>query len=292
MDKDIKLIVLTGISGAGKSTALNAVEDLGYYCMDNIPPKLLSTFVNLYVETGKRASKIAVVLDIRTREFFDDIFEELKRIKDLGIQYKLIFLDASDASVIKRYKELRRPHPLAPDGNILEGLEEEREKLQGLKEISDFIIDTTRLTNHKLRAEINDILEKEMTSKMQISIVSFGFKNGILLDADFVFDARFLDNPYYVDELKNKTGQEKEVRDYVFKSENAIKFVNKIEELINFVVPIYIKEGKLLLTIGIGCTGGKHRSVAISEELERRLENNNLRIVVDHRDLNRWRYER
>lgn len=292
MDKDIKLIVLTGISGAGKSTALNAVEDLGYYCMDNIPPKLLSTFVNLYVETGKRASKIAVVLDIRTREFFDDIFEELKRIKDLGIQYKLIFLDASDASVIKRYKELRRPHPLAPDGNILEGLEEEREKLQGLKEISDFIIDTTRLTNHKLRAEINDILEKEMTSKMQISIVSFGFKNGILLDADFVFDARFLDNPYYVEELKNKTGQEKEVRDYVFKSENAIKFVNKIEELINFVVPIYIKEGKLLLTIGIGCTGGKHRSVAISEELERRLENNNLRIVVDHRDLNRWRYER
>lgn len=282
-----ELLIITGISGAGKSTALNAVEDMGYYCMDNIPPQLLSTFVELYFETGKRASKIAVVLDIRTREFLEGIFVELKRLEKLGINLRIIFLDADDQTVIKRYKELRRPHPLAPDGNLLEGLNIEREQLLHLKNSSDYIIDTTRLNTHKLRREIIGILEQESTSKMQISIVSFGFKNGILLDGDFIFDARFLQNPYYVEQLRPKTGQDKEVFDYVFDQENTKEYVSQIENLIKFVVPKYIEEGKLQITVGIGCTGGKHRSVAIAEELERRLESENLRIVVDHRDINR-----
>ena len=287
MNNQKELLVLTGISGAGKSTALNAVEDMGYYCMDNIPPQLLSTFVELYFETGKRASKIAVVLDIRTREFLNGIFNELTRVEKLGMNYKLIFLDASDETIIKRYKEFRRPHPLAPDGNILEGLREEREKLEDIKDKSDYIVDTTRLNTHQLKAEIIGILEKESSSKIQISIVSFGFKNGILLDADFIFDARFLDNPYYVEDLKRKTGQDKEVLDYVFNQEYALGYIDKIEDMIKYIVPKYIKEKKLQLTIGIGCTGGKHRSVAISEELEKRLEGEDLRIIVDHRDIKR-----
>lgn len=288
MNNQKELLVLTGISGAGKSTALNAVEDMGYYCMDNIPPQLLSTFVELYFETGKRASKIAVVLDIRAREFLNGIFNELTRVEKLGMNYKLIFLDASDETIIKRYKEFRRPHPLAPDGNILEGLREEREKLEDIKDKSDYIVDTTRLNTHQLKAEIIGILEKESSSKIQISIVSFGFKNGILLDADFIFDARFLDNPYYVEDLKQKTGQDKEVLDYVFNQEYALGYIDKIEDMIKYIVPKYIKEKKLQLTIGIGCTGGKHRSVAISEELEKRLEGEDLRIIVDHRDIKRW----
>lgn len=287
MNKEIDLIIITGISGAGKSTALNALEDLGYYSMDNIPPQLLSTFVELYVETGKRASKVAAVLDIRTREFFDQIVTELQRIKDLGINYKIIFLDASDDTIISRYKGLRRPHPLAPDGNIVEGLKEERKVLDVLKIKSDYVIDTTRMNTHRLRASIQGIIEKETSSKIQISIVSFGFKNGILLDGDFIFDMRFLDNPYYVEELRDLTGLDKEIQDYVFNDPSTVEYLDKIEDIIKYVVPRYIKEGKLQLIIGIGCTGGKHRSVVSAEELSKRLEAEDLRILVDHRDINR-----
>ncbi|MDO5028280.1 MAG: RNase adapter RapZ [Bacillota bacterium] len=286
MKKDIELIVISGISGAGKTTALRAVEDLGYYCMDNIPPQLLSTFVQLYVQNKKGPSKIAVVLDIRTREFFQGISLELERIKTFAVDYKLIFLDASDQTVVKRYQEMRRPHPLAADGNILEGLREERDKLQAIKNLADYIIDTSRMNNYKLRAEINNILEQG-DSKMQVSIVSFGFKNGILLDADYVFDVRFIPNPYYIENLKKQSGKDQEVKDYVFSFEDAKNYIDKIQDLINFIVPRYIKEGRLQLTVGIGCTGGRHRSVAISEELGARLGGENIKIAVDHRDLDR-----
>lgn len=287
MNDGMELIVITGISGAGKSTALNCVEDMGYYSMDNIPPQLLSKFVELYLETGKKSSKVAVVLDIRTREFFDEIITEFNRIEELGIKYKIMFLDASDEIIIKRYKEFRRPHPLAPEGNIIEGLREEREILEFLKRKSTYVIDTSRLTIHKLRAEILEILGKEGSSKIQVSIVSFGFKNGILLDADFVFDARFLKNPYYIIELRHQTGYDKDVIDYILANPLAVEYIDHIESLINFVVPEYIKEGKLMLTIGVGCTGGKHRSVCITNELEKRLESKDLRIVTDHRDIDR-----
>lgn len=286
MNKNIELIVISGISGAGKTTALRAVEDLGYYCMDNIPPQLLSTFVQLYVQTKSAPSKVAVVLDIRTREFFQDISLELEKIKTLGVDYKLIFLDAADATVVNRYQEMRRPHPLAADGNILDGLKEERKKLQPIKKLADYIIDTSRMNNYKLRAEINNILELG-SSQMQVSIVSFGFKNGILLDADYVFDVRFIPNPYYIKDLKEKTGKDLAVKDYVFSFEDSKAFMDKVEDLIKFIVPRYIKEGRLQLTVGIGCTGGRHRSVALSEELKNRLKAEDIKIVVDHRDLNR-----
>lgn len=286
MEKNIELIVISGISGAGKSTALRAVEDLGYYCMDNIPPQLLTTFVQLYVQTKSAPSKVAVVLDIRTREFFEDISLELEKLKTLGVDYKLIFLEAADETVVNRYQEMRRPHPLAADGNILDGLKEERKKLQAIKKLADYIIDTSRMNNYKLRAEINNILELG-SSQMQVSIVSFGFKNGILLDADYVFDVRFIPNPYYIKELKPQSGKDPAVKDYVFSFDDTKVFMDKIEDLIKFVVPRYIKEGRLQLTVGIGCTGGRHRSVALSEELKNRLKDENVKIVVDHRDLDR-----
>ena len=286
MEKNIELIVISGISGAGKSTALRAVEDLGYYCMDNIPPQLLTTFVQLYVQTKSASSKFAVVLDIRTREFFQDISLELEKLKTLGVDYKLIFLEAADETVVNRYQEMRRPHPLAADGNILDGLKEERKKLQPIKKLADYIIDTSRMNNYKLRAEINNILELG-SSQMQVSIVSFGFKNGILLDADYVFDVRFIPNPYYIKDLKPQSGKDSAVKDYVFSFDDAKVFMDKIEDLIKFVVPRYIKEGRLQLTVGIGCTGGRHRSVALSEELKNRLKDENVKIVVDHRDLDR-----
>lgn len=286
MEKNIELIVISGISGAGKSTALRAVEDLGYYCMDNIPPQLLTTFVQLYVQTKSAPSKAAVVLDIRTREFFEDISLELEKLKKLGVDYKLIFLEAADETVVNRYQEMRRPHPLAADGNILDGLKEERKKLQAIKKLADYIIDTSRMNNYKLRAEINNILELG-SSQMQVSIVSFGFKNGILLDADYVFDVRFIPNPYYIKELKPQSGKDPAVKDYVFSFDDTKIFMDKIEDLIKFVVPRYIKEGRLQLTVGIGCTGGRHRSVALSEELKNRLKDEDIKVVVDHRDLDR-----
>lgn len=286
MEKNIELIVISGISGAGKSTALRAVEDLGYYCMDNIPPQLLTTFVQLYVQTKSAPSKVAVVLDIRTREFFQDISLELEKLKTLGVDYKLIFLEAADETVVNRYQEMRRPHPLAADGNILDGLKEERKKLQPIKKLADYIIDTSRMNNYKLRAEINNILELG-SSQMQVSIVSFGFKNGILLDADYVFDVRFIPNPYYIKDLMPQSGKDSAVKDYVFSFDDAKVFMDKIEDLIKFVVPRYIKEGRLQLTVGIGCTGGRHRSVALSEELKNRLSDEDIKIVVDHRDLDR-----
>lgn len=281
----MELIVITGISGAGKSSALDVMEDLGYYTMDNIPPQLLSKFVELYTKTNTEIKKAAVVLDIRTGEFFKEIPTELKRIKELGVDYKLIFIDAKDSVLIQRYKEFRRPHPLSLDGSVTEGIKREREMLFELKEQSDYVIDTSRLSIHKLKAEVLDILKNKNISKMQISIVSFGYKNSILADADFVFDVRFLPNPYYIEELKNLRGTDKAVKDYVFSFEESKIYAEKIADMIKFLAPYYQREGKLQLVVGIGCTGGHHRSVAVSEYLKDILEKENLRIVLAHRDI-------
>lgn len=281
----MELIVITGISGAGKSSALDVMEDLGYYTMDNIPPQLLSKFVELYTKTNAEIKKAAVVLDIRTGEFFKEIPTELKRIKELGVDYKLIFIDAKDSVLIQRYKEFRRPHPLSLDGSVTEGIKRERQMLFELKEQSDYVIDTSRLSIHKLKAEVLDILKNKNISKMQISIVSFGYKNSILADADFVFDVRFLPNPYYIEELKNLRGTDKAVKDYVFSFEESKIYAEKIADMIKFLAPYYQREGKLQLVVGIGCTGGHHRSVAVSEYLKDILEKENLRIVLAHRDI-------
>ncbi|HHV46000.1 MAG TPA: RNase adapter RapZ [Tissierellia bacterium] len=281
----MEFVIITGMSGAGKSQAMKAMEDIGYYCMDNLPPALLGKFAQLCHQSKRKIEKVAIVADIRGGIFFEDLFKGLDDLEKEGITYKILFLDASDEVLIKRYKELRRPHPLNMNGSIVDGIIEERKLLQNVKNRADYVIDTSRLTIGMLKEEIAKIFLKGLElEKLTISVVSFGFKHGILLDADLIFDARFISNPYYVPELRDLTGEDEKVREYVFKWEQTNIFVDKVVDLLEFLIPNYIKEGKTRLVVGIGCTGGRHRSVAIAKEIARRLEANGHRAIASHRD--------
>lgn len=281
----MEIVVITGMSGAGKSQAMKVMEDMGYYCMDNLPPQLLSKFAELTYKSTKHIEKACVVVDIRGGEFFKSLYEELEKLSDMQIDYKIVFLDASDEVLIKRFKELRRPHPLNANGSIIDGIKEEREILNDIKSKADYIIDTSKLNLGMLKAEMTNIFIKgEKREKITVLISSFGFKNGILLDADMVFDVRFIPNPYYIPELKEHSGKEKIVRDYVFKWPQTNTFLLKTLDLIEFLIPHYIDEGKSQLVIGIGCTGGKHRSVAIAEELANELSKKGHSTMLFHRD--------
>lgn len=281
----MEFLIITGMSGAGKSQAMKAMEDMGYYCMDNLPPALLPKFAELCYESKRNIDKVAVVVDIRGGIFFEDLFKGLEELNTEGIKYKILFLDALDPVLIKRYKELRRPHPLNPKGGILDGISEERRLLEEVKKRADFVIDTSKLTIGMLKEEIYKIFFEGLElRKLTISVVSFGFKHGMLLDADLVFDVRFLPNPYYIPELRDFTGENENVRKYVFDWDQTNKFVDKLMDMLEFLIPYYIKEGKTQLIIGIGCTGGKHRSVAIANEIEKRLKENQHRAIVSHRD--------
>lgn len=281
----MEFVIITGMSGAGKSQAMKAMEDIGYYCMDNLPPALLTKFAQLCNESTRKIEKVAIVVDIRGGIFFEDLFKGLEGLEREGITYKILYLDAADEVLIKRYKELRRPHPLNTNGSIVDGIAEERKLLQKVKKSADYVIDTSRLTIGMLKEEIGKIfLEGLNLGKLTISIVSFGFKHGILLDADLVFDARFISNPYYIPELRDLTGEDEDVRDYVFRWEQTNIFVDKVVDLLEFLIPNYIKEGKTQLVVGIGCTGGRHRSVAIAKEIAQRLEASGHRAIAAHRD--------
>jgi len=285
----MRFIIITGMSGAGKSHAANYMEDLGYYCIDNLPPILIPQFVELCRQAQGDISKIALVIDIRGGMFFNDLFTSLKDLDEQEYPYEILFLDASDDTLIKRFKETRRTHPLAINSSIYDGINKEREKLQKLKEMATNIIDTTKMTPGELKEELRKIyLEGKPTDNLMIHITSFGFKHGIPLDADLVFDVRFLPNPYYIEELKDLTGKDVEVRDYVMKSPVSIKFSEKLIDLIDFLIPHYVKEGKNQLVIAIGCTGGKHRSVTIAHILEQRLRQKNYRVILNDRDHMFW----
>lgn len=281
-------LIITGMSGAGKTQTVKILEDMGYYCMDNLPPALLPQFAELFRESKRGISKVAVVVDIRGGEFFHSLSNSLDELKKIGINYKILFLDASDNTIIKRYKELRRTHPLYPEGRIIEGIKEERKLLNTLKERAFFIIDTSNLNISMLKDELYKIfLKGGEKRKLTISIMSFGFKNGILMDGDLIFDVRFLPNPYYIPELKEHSGREDVVKDYVFKWPQTNIFISKLTEMLEFLIPYYIEEGKTQLVIGIGCTGGYHRSVAITNKLSKILKANGHRAVANHRDLKR-----
>lgn len=281
----MEFVIITGMSGAGKSQAMKAMEDMGYYCMDNLPPTLLPKFAELCHQSKRNIDKVAVVVDIRGGIFFEDLFKGLEELNEEGIKYSILFLDALDQVLIKRYKELRRPHPLNPKGGILNGILEERKLLEEVKKKADFVIDTSKLTIGMLKEEIYKIFFEGLElRKLTISIVSFGFKHGMLLDADLVFDVRFIPNPYYVPELKDFTGEDEDVKKYVFHWDQTNIFMDKLMDMLEFLIPYYIKEGKTQLIIGIGCTGGKHRSVAIANEIEKRLKENEHRAIVSHRD--------
>ena len=282
----MEFVIITGMSGAGKSQAVNVLEDAGYYCMDNLPPALLSQFAELCIESTKQMNKVAVVLDIRGGEFFNNFFHGLDELVELNIDYKILFLYARDEVLIQRYKEHRRPHPLSKDGRLSNGIAKEREMLKDIKKKADYILDTSNKRVATLRTEITHIFSKEETNKtISVSISSFGFKHGILLDADMVFDVRFIPNPYYIPELKEHSGNEDQVKDYVFKWPQTGLFINKAVDLVDYLLPFYSTERKTHLVLGIGCTGGFHRSVSIANKIGEILEDRGHRVIVDHRDL-------
>ncbi|HAE92018.1 RNase adapter RapZ [Tissierella praeacuta] len=281
----MEFLIITGMSGAGKSQAMKVMEDIDYYCMDNLPPALLTKFAELCSESKRAINKVAVVVDIRSGEFFDDLFKGLQELNDSGIKYRILFLDAANNVLIKRYKELRRPHPLNPEGSIIEGIKEERELLENVKKRADYIIDTSNSTLGMLKEEMSKIfLEGKKSRNISLSIISFGFKHGTLLDGDLIFDVRFIPNPFYISELREFTGEDKNVRDYVFKWPETNIFISKVIDMLEFLIPHYTREGKTQLIIGIGCTGGVHRSVAIANEISKTLEINGHRVAVSHRD--------
>lgn len=281
----MKFFVITGMSGAGKSSAIKIMEDLGYYCVDNLPPALLAPFAELCVNSSGKLENIALVVDLRSGDMFSQLIDSLGELNKIGIEYEILFLDSSDSMLIKRYKESRRSHPLADGGMLLSGIQRERELLLEMRKLAKYLIDTTNLKSSQLRDEIHKIcLDGKKFKGIVINILSFGFKYGIPPDVDLLFDVRFLPNPYYIEELKNKTGLDREVSDYVKGFSQTSEFVKKLNDMIEFLIPHYIEEGKHQLIIAIGCTGGKHRSITIAEELKNFLMQTDYQITINHRD--------
>ena len=284
----MKLVIVTGMSGAGKTIALKMLEDIGFYCVDNLPISLVDKFVQL-VSEGTSIEKAALGLDIRSGEELGNLDEILENWRSSNVDVQVLFLDANDAVLIKRYKETRRTHPLAGAGRLENGIEKEREKLAFLKREADYIIDTSMLLTRELRKELEKIFLQDARYKnMYVTVLSFGFKYGIPEDADLVFDVRFLPNPYYDEHLRPLTGQVQAVRDYVMQGGTADAFLKKLYDMIDFLLPNYINEGKNQLVIAVGCTGGKHRSVTIARDLYEHLEAvGEYGIRIDHRDIDK-----
>ena len=284
----MRFVIVTGMSGAGKSTALKMLEDAEYFCVDNLPIPLVEKFAQLTADgTSGEIQKVAVGIDIRSGQALPDLQNVLEWMSINGICYEILFLDASDDVLVKRYKETRRTHPLAGLGRVDEGIRKERKALEFLKKDADYILDTSQLLTRELKAEIEKIFVQNQDYKnLFVTILSFGFKYGIPADSDLVFDVRFLPNPYYIEELRSKSGNDKEVREYVMYNDKARMFLAKLTDMVEFLIPNYVQEGKTQLVIGIGCTGGKHRSVTLANELYEALsKNDNYGIRIEHRDI-------
>ena len=278
----IRLVLITGLSGAGKSHALNCFEDLGYYCVDNMPPTLIPKFADLFIQSENK--KVALVCDLRGAAFFKDLFEALQELEGRNVDYEILFLVASDETLIHRFKETRRRHPLGELG-LPEAISREREALSGLRGKASREIDTTALKPWELKSKIVEIYEPGQRDKnLQIHLLSFGFKHGLPTESDLVFDVRFLPNPHYVEHLKPLTGEDLQVREYVWQWTETGRYFDKVKDLLDFSIPYYIKEGKTNLVISIGCTGGKHRSVVLTEDLGRFL-GSRYNVAVEHRDI-------
>lgn len=286
----MKFVLITGMSGAGKSIAANFLEDLGYYCVDNLPSELLSKFAEICYQSDGKFEKVAFVVDARNPDISDDILTELDVFEKYGNQFELLFLDADDETIIKRYKETRRTHPLAGEGRIIDGVEKERVILENIKDRATHIIDTSKLLTRELKEIITDIVsdEKKETT-LSVNVLSFGFKYGIPKDADLVFDVRFLPNPYYIDDLKSKTGLDKDVRDYVNSFPQTKEFAKKLDDMITFLLPHFVEEGKTQLVVAIGCTGGKHRSVTLANHIYKTIINAGYKVKITHRDISKGR---
>ncbi len=283
----MRFVVVTGMSGGGKSTALRMLEDAGFYCVNNLPVPLIEKFVELIAAPDGEVTKVALGLDVRADQAFGDVQKILENLKANGYLFEILFMEANDKTLLKRYKETRRMHPLSLDGRIEDGIRKERKVLNDIRNKSDYVIDTSNLLTRELKEELERIfVQNEEYNSLMVTILSFGFKHGIPADADLVFDVRFLPNPFYIDELKYKTGNDKEVQDYVMGFLEASVFIDKLADMVEFLIPNYIKEGKYQLVIGIGCTGGKHRSVTLANHLYMRMKNKgSYGLKIDHRDV-------
>jgi len=282
----MRFVIVTGMSGAGKSSTLKMLEDAGYFCVDNLPVPLISKFTQLLFREPAEYDKIAIGVDIRSGLGLSELEPFLMQMEEKRQPYEILYLDASDEVLIKRYKETRRTHPLTGSGRVENGIRMERERTAFLKQRADYILDTSQLLVRELKAQIDKIfVENEGFRNFMITVLSFGFKYGIPVDADLVFDVRFLANPYYIPELKHKTGNEKEVQEFVMQTEAAGQFLDKLEDMLKFLIPNYINEGKNQLVVAIGCTGGKHRSVTLANAITKRLVNLEYGIKVEHRDI-------
>lgn len=282
----MEVVIVTGLSGAGKSQAINCIEDLGYYCIDNMPPALIKSFLSLCVQGKTIVHKAAFVIDIRGGEFFDELKNCLVDLKTSGLDFKIMFFEASDEVLIRRFNESRRTHPLASGKSIIEGIKKEKYKLLEIRNMADYIIDTSSMKTAMLNEEIKKLLLSEEDGKsFTITVKSFGYKYGIPLDADIVFDMRFLPNPYYLASMKKLTGNSKKVRNYIMKFPESQQFVKTVDEMINFLIPLYMKEGKPHLVLAFGCTGGQHRSVTMANVFSDIFVEQGKRVVTIHRDL-------
>lgn len=283
----MRFVIVTGMSGAGRNTAMKMMEDIGFYCIDNLPIQLLDKLVELSASFHSDITDVAIGIDARNAEDLSDVQITLEQLRNRNIAFEILFLDADDDVLVKRYKETRRNHPLAAGERIEAGIELERKKLKYIKSQANYIIDTSRLLTRELKAEISKIfLENEDYQNLYVTILSFGFKYGIPSDSDIVMDVRFLPNPYYVEELRPMTGNDKEIQDFVMQHQESKDFIDKLEDMISFLIPNYITEGKNQLVISIGCTGGKHRSVTLANELYNRLKGQSeYGLKIEHRDI-------
>ncbi len=279
----MQFTIVTGLSGAGKTQVMRFLEDAGFFCIDNLPPVIIPQLATMFISINGKYDNVAFAIDSRVGDMISELLDNLKILKENGYEYKLLFVDARDEVLVKRYKETRRHHPISSDLGLLDSIKKERAMLSKIYQEADTVIDTSDFSLEQLSKKLRSIYFEGNHSEFQINIMSFGFKYGIPLDADLVFDVRCFPNPFYVDELKDKTGNDKEVRDYVMNTKAPKEFMNKLTDMIKFLLPLYIEEGKSSLTIGIGCTGGKHRSVTMANELSQAIENYNKNLI--HRDI-------
>lgn len=284
----MQYIIVTGMSGSGKTSVLRYLEDMGYFCIDNMPPMLIPKFAEMLSSVNGTFNDVAFIIDCRLGDMINELIEQVNILREHGYDCKVLFLDCEDETILKRYKETRRNHPMnSPDG-LEASIKKEREVLKKLYTFADMIIDTTNLSAHDLRESVKQLYGSEQSiNELKITVMAFGFKYGLPKEADLVFDVRCLPNPFYIDELKHRTGNDKAVQDYVMNSADSVEFMNKIHDMIDFLIPLYISEGKLSLTIAIGCTGGRHRSVTLANKLEEHLRQEGYSSHIIYRDINR-----
>jgi len=285
--EQLRLVVVTGLSGSGKSTAIHVLEDLGFYCIDNLPIALIPRLVELWETSRDEVRRVALGIDVRERHFLAEFPHVFDQLREQDVALEVLYLEASDEVLVRRFSETRRPHPADQGGGIADGIRREREKLRGLREFADRILDTSAFTVHELRSALRDLVDRPEPGTMTIGLLSFGYKYGLPTDADLVLDCRFLPNPYFVEALRDKTGSDPAVADYVLRRDETQEFLRRLVELLGFTLPRYRREGKSYLTIALGCTGGRHRSIVLVEELRRRLQEAGHRVLVRHRDAER-----